>query len=397
MTAAPVSRVRVAGRLGALDGLRFLAAAGVVAFHFTARDSPAWNGSVPDALAGAGAWTTYARLAVPLFFVVSGFVILMSAWGRDVPGFVASRIGRLFPAYWAAVALSLLLVLHAWPESAAFFGREHTLSGGLLNLTMLHSAFGVPSVDGAYWTLWYEARFYLLVALLVAVGITRGRVLAFAALWPVAGALAARADSDLLVAVLMPDYAPFFAGGMLLYLIHRDGPDLGTWLLVGMQVTIALHYAATTFPGQLEAETRFTASATVVGVLTVVSFGLVALATLTRVASWDHRWLAAAGALSYPVYLVHENLGWFVIHHMRAGLGAWGAVIAASVVVLSFAVLLHLWVERPAGGRLRSAALVMLRSPGGGRAPAGVTVHLPTPRHELQHRPRRSRPRTLHI
>jgi peptidoglycan/LPS O-acetylase OafA/YrhL len=376
-------------RLGALDGLRFLAAAAVVAFHFTARDSPAWNGSVPDALAGVGAWTLYGRLAVPLFFVISGFVILMSAWDRDVPGFVASRIGRLFPAYWVAVALSLLLVLYAWPESSTFFGREVTPTGGLLNLTMLQAAFGVPSVDGAYWTLWYEARFYLLVALLLAVGLTRARVLAFAALWPVAGALAAGTGSDLAIALLMPDYAPFFAGGMLLYLIHRDGPDTGTWLLVGMQAAIAVHFTATTFPGSLDAESRFTASAVVVGLLTVGCFGLVALATLPRVARWDHRWLGVAGALSYPVYLVHENVGWFVIHHMRAGLGAWGAVIAGAVAVLGTAVLLHRCVEQPLGPRLRAAALRTLRSTArgtGGRAPA---AHVPVPRQATRRSARR--------
>ncbi len=35
------SRPEAYVRMGALDGLRFLAAAAVVAFHFTARDSPA--------------------------------------------------------------------------------------------------------------------------------------------------------------------------------------------------------------------------------------------------------------------------------------------------------------------------------------------------------------------
>ena len=356
----PAPRAR--GRLGALDGLRFLAAAGVVAYHFTARDSPGWGGSVPDEVAGIGAWTVYGRLAVPLFFVISGFVILMSAWGRDVPGFVASRIGRLFPAYWVAVVISLLLVLVVWPENPAFFGRQLTPTGGLLNLTMVQSAFGVPSVDGAYWTLWYEARFYLLIAVLLAVGITRARVLAFATLWPIAAALAAVTQSHLLVALLMPDYAPFFAGGMLLYLLYRDGPDLGTWLLVGMQVSLALHTAVTTFPASLDAESRFTPSGAAVGLLTLASFAVVGLATLTRAAAWDHRWLTAAGALSYPLYLLHENLGWFVIRSSADTVGPWGAVLIAVAVVLLAAVALHRAVERPFGDRLRRATLDMVRS-----------------------------------
>jgi peptidoglycan/LPS O-acetylase OafA/YrhL len=87
---------------------------------------------------------------------------------------------------------------------------------------------------------------------------------------------------------------------------------------------------------------------------------------------------------------VHENLGWFVIHHMRAGLGAWGAVAAASVVVLATAVLLHLWVEQPFGGRLRHATLVMLRATGRRSAAPDATPPLPTPRQPVQHATRRS-------
>lgn len=372
------------GRLGALDGLRLLAAIGVLAYHFTARDSPAWSGSVPDELAGIGAWTVYGRLAVPLFFVISGFVVLMSAWERDVAGFVASRVGRLFPAYWVAVVVSLLLLV-VWPENPAFFGRQLTPTGGLVNLTMVQSAFGVPSVDGAYWTLWYEARFYLLVAVLIAIGITRARVLAFAALWPLAAALAAGAQSPLLVALLMPDYAPFFAGGMLLYLLYRDGPDPGTWLLMGMQTSLALHTAVTTFPASLDAETRFAPSGAVVGLLTLASFAVVGLATLTRAAGWHHRWLATAGALSYPLYLLHENLGWFAIRSSADRVGPWGAVLIAAVVALLAALALHRAVERPFGERLRRATLDTIRWTAGPRAgdTAGIGTGdgpLPRPR-----------------
>jgi len=68
-------------RLGMLDVLRFVAAFAVIGFHFVARDSPAWSGTgaVPDEVAGVGQWAQYGRLGVPLFFVISGFVILMSS------------------------------------------------------------------------------------------------------------------------------------------------------------------------------------------------------------------------------------------------------------------------------------------------------------------------------
>lgn len=362
-----------------LDVLRLLAAMSVVAFHFTARESPAWDGPVPDALAPVGQWAAYGRMGVPLFFVISGFVLLMSSWGRDVPGFVASRVGRLFPAYWVAVAFSIVLVLYVWPANPAFFGQEITTSEALLNLTMVQGAFGVHDVDGPYWTLWYEARFYLLIVLLMLVGITRKRILAFCALWPVAGALAEGADSRLLTAVLMPDYAPFFAGGMLLYLIYRDGHDAGTWLLVGLQGLFALNFSLEYYRYVLALETPWAPSGALIALGTLACFGLVALVTLTSLARRSAGWMTLAGALTYPLYLIHENLGWFVIHLVRDRVGPVVAVLLATGVVLVAAVALHHLVERPFGARLRAVVLSTLRTTGRSETAPGRPAAIPVP------------------
>ena len=376
--AAAQSAPRRPARLGALDALRFVAAASVVAFHFTARESPAWEGPAPHAFDAIGPYTAYGRLGVALFFVISGFVILMSSWGRDVPHFVASRVGRLYPAYWVAVAVSAVVV-YLWPQNPAFFGQAVTKTDAVLNLTMIQTAFGAPDLDGVYWTLWYEARFYLLIAVLVLIGLTRARVLAFATLWPVAGALAAGSGSKLLTTLLMPDYAAFFAGGMLLYLLYREGHDWGIWMLVALQGAIALRFSLQMYGPSLAGTTNFPPSAMKIGLVTFLCFALVAVATLSPVARWNARWMTTAGSLTYPLYLIHENVGWFVIHRTRGVLGPWGAVLAASVVALVGATLLYRLVEKPFGGRLRTATLAMLRPVE--RRPEVPSPALP-PRHE---------------
>ena len=367
-------------RLGALDFLRFGAAAVVLAFHFTARDSPAWGGQVPDSFDGVASWSAYGRMGVQLFFVISGFVILMSSWGKSVPSFVASRVGRLYPAYWASVVISVG-VIALWPTVAAFFGHDFTASDVVLNLTMVQMAFGIPDLDGAYWTLWYEARFYLLIALLMlAGGLTRTRVLAFATLWPIAGALAAGSESTLLTTLLMPDYAAFFAGGMLLYVLYRDGHDWGVWLLLGLQGAVGLHFSLSINMASLAATTHNPPSPIVVAVLTFLCFGLVALTTLTPVARWNAGWMTFAGALTYPLYLIHGNLGFFVIAKTQEPIGAWGAVAAATVVCLIVSVLLYRLVEKPFGPMLRRLTLSMLQpATRGAEAKAAAPSPMPAP------------------
>ena len=96
------SQTRSGGRIIELDALRGLAAMSVVLFHFTTRYEELFGRANPLPLNFG--WGDF---GVDLFFMLSGFVILMTlertshslkfAWGRFT---------RLYPAYWAAVALT---------------------------------------------------------------------------------------------------------------------------------------------------------------------------------------------------------------------------------------------------------------------------------------------------
>src|SRR5688572_29637953 len=86
-------------RIAELDLLRFLAAAAVVLFHAT--DWPTQTNLLRAA-------ATFGFMGVPLFFMISGFVILMTAQNRSGLQFVNSRIARLYPSFWICVLLSAL-------------------------------------------------------------------------------------------------------------------------------------------------------------------------------------------------------------------------------------------------------------------------------------------------
>src|SRR4051812_19842209 len=206
-------------RLAILDGLRLVAALAVVAYHYTAFTpavTRAWGAPPAEAFPRLSAVTSYGWLGVELFFLISGFVICMSCWGRDVHAFFRSRVTRLFPAYWAAVLITFTVVA-LW--SPAY--RPVPLTDLALNLTMLQQPMGASAVDGVYWTLWIEASFYILFAAVVWRGLTLRRVTAFCYLWLVAVALTTPAKVALVNAVVQPKWAPYFIAGIAFYLIHR--------------------------------------------------------------------------------------------------------------------------------------------------------------------------------
>ncbi|MFB7781600.1 acyltransferase family protein [Streptomyces vinaceus] len=353
--AVPGARERAAGaagRLRALDGLRLLAALMVAGYHYGGRGgqiSEAWGASPRQLFPAAAPWLAYGCLGVQIFFVISGFVICLSAEGRSVRAFAASRAARLYPAYWVALVL------------VAVAARAVSPSDFLVNLTMLQQPLGAGRVLGVCWTLWAELRFYVLFALCVVLpGGGRRRTLLFCAGWMLSAVLADAADpggKGFLVQALMPQYAPFFIGGIGLYLAHRAPRDRLAWAVAGAGWLLGQHYAVA---GLWHApDPRFFSYRSAVVIIAVVTagFAAVALVALGRLGRARWRWLTLAGALTYPFYLVHEHLGWVLISalHRRAGLppGAVFALTVAAILALAWAV--HRGVERPLGPRLRRA------------------------------------------
>ena len=277
-------------RLYSVDALRFVAAVGVVVYHFVVRWSTVWGEDPGTRFADAGPVIMYFALAPELFFVVSGFVILRTAWGRSVPQLVASRLARLYPAYWAALALTSFLLLVVWPE-----GKRVSLGEVAVNLTLAQEAFGVRNIDGVYWTLWTELRFYLLIAIFVAVGITRRRVIALAATWPPVALLVEALGWGAGSTLLISRYAPFFAGGMVLYLIYRDGHHRLLWALVAGNVGMALYTTVPALTATLRNVTAFEPNSLLLGVVVVGLFAAVAVAALTRLRAMSWRFLAVLG------------------------------------------------------------------------------------------------------
>src|SRR5262245_19653695 len=172
------------GRLVSVDILRALAALAVVVSHVPLGiDETTAHGKLLAAGLRMG------RLGVPLFLVLSGFCIhLGAARGLTRPegpradwvGFWKRRWWRLYPAYLAAILLSVVLYGLAGP--AAFPAEERITAWPwdlLTHLLLLHNLFEAYCFslgNGPFWTLGLEEQLYLLYVPFLA--LRRGRGLA---------------------------------------------------------------------------------------------------------------------------------------------------------------------------------------------------------------------------
>ncbi|WP_078876663.1 acyltransferase [Streptomyces sp. 150FB] len=341
-TGAGGDRTRKRSRLYVIDGLRLVAALMVALHHYagTARvDQPGnviWGRSVSDIFPNVFQAATYGWLGVEFFFVISGFVICMSSWGRRPRDFFVSRVIRLYPAYWFGV-LFTTLVLTLLP--AVFRPLKPTQV--ILNFSMLQAGLGAPHVDGVYWTLWSELRFYLIFLIVVATGLTYRKVVVFCCVWGAAAAFAAKSGIPLLVTVVNPDSAWFFIAGLSLYLMHRFGQDLLLWCVLGLSLVMSQHDVLT----RVTTEQVSTWTGSVV-LYTAFLLVMVAIALgLTDRIQW--KWLTVAGSLTYPFYLVHYAVGVTAIHYLHDRVDARLLVVGLIAASLLLSWFIHRLVERP--------------------------------------------------
>jgi peptidoglycan/LPS O-acetylase OafA/YrhL len=317
-----------------LDSLRGIAALLVVLYHYTSR--------YPDLYGVAGIapvevyWGIY---GVDLFFIISGYVIFMTLERVRHPlDFVVSRLTRLYPAYWACLLLTALVLW--WLPLP---GRAPSLPDVLVNLTMLQFLAQVPDVDGVYWTLAIELCFYAALLLIFLLRLNR-RITLIAILWLaviVAGNLLERWAGlrlpPLVETCVLLKYGQLFWIGIFLYHYAQNG--LAFRYVALILAALGIEYA---FHGYSEGSFVLAA---------VLAFVLAIKGRMAAIRQPVWLWL---GAISYPLYLLHQNIGYVALTRLRAlGLGAGVSLLVTFGLVLALASAVTFLIERPAMAWLR--------------------------------------------
>ena len=339
-------------RIAAIDGLRGLAALYVLVFHF--EDSsmrPSLTSVMP-------AWfievLRHGYLGVQVFFVLSGFVIAYSTWGRPIDAskaanFVVRRQMRLDPTYWVVLAISIADValphiLHPHREGMAPLPSSGQVFAHIVY--MQHILYG-KSISPVFWTLCIEVQFYLVFVACLYLGqrIARFRDLARA----VAGLV------------------PVFALGVVSFVYQLPKPTidgskwfLNSWFMFALGVfacwvvrtrnrILPFFLAFTIFAMFNFFVWHRVESAVAIGTACVI---LAAHRSTFVDAALSREPLRYLGQISYSLYLCHYVIGFRVLNAGYAVTGAralpaLGWYLAAIAASIGFAHLLYVTVERP--------------------------------------------------
>ncbi|HVV95421.1 MAG TPA: acyltransferase [Hyphomicrobiales bacterium] len=352
-----------ASRLAVLDGYRALAILAVIAFHYSVRWTP------PRAAESAYPYGSalvpfqpfhYGWLGVEFFFMISGFVIVMTLERCDSVGdFLRRRLARLWPSMLVCATLTLAVVDLLGEPKEHVGGWSWLFSVLFVDPALPSRLLGIQAawVDPVYWSLWVEVRFYLVAAvafLLFGRRFLPGWLLFQCAVVAI-NLVALRLGGGAVKAVdllLVPAYLPYFTMGIAFHAIFRSG-RWGALPLAAIAVATAV--------AVLQAPTLFAIEEVGgIGPILLAHAAMLALFALfvrrsPLVAPFGRRGWARLGQASYSLYLLHMVAGVVLLRLLAAVLPPYAALAAVLALVIATALLLFRLVEEPAKRALLDA------------------------------------------
>lgn len=321
-------------RIQEIDYLRAVSMILIILYHYTTRyeeiigHQVVWSINVP--------WGCF---AVNTFFVLTGYLTFANL-NRGGVDFLKKRVIRLYPTFWACILITSLFMAIMMPE------RLRSVKDIAFNFTMFPGLLGAQRVDGVYWTLQVEMIFYLLVSVITVRKSERWRNIGVGC-WIGAATVAFLCKRVGInpfpikligLIALSTSRFEFLAAGVLLALLEKEQRQRSAIYLGLIICSIVAYWDMGWIHGVL---------------WLILTLACIALAVnmeskqnsksnlLTRALVW-------LAQISYPVYLLHQFIGFAILRKLDTyGMTSELYIFIPIVFSLLLGALLHKYVEIP--------------------------------------------------
>ncbi len=322
------------GRNVHIDGLRGIGLLLVMCSHFFSRFTAIYYDGKTDFL-GISQW---GAAGVAAFLLITGYFIVPEK-PVSCARFIVKRVRKLWPLYFIAILLCFGIThIYELP------GRTVSLKDLALNIPFINGFIGTAYVDHAHWYLTTLIGATAVFSVIQRFDPKKRHILYWVwlladlalCLVPVSGGIPGKIRSGLAL-VLCDEYAPVLILGAIAADVLKKRIDR-RWIVTALLA--AAVKALTASPVRLLA--------------TAAAIALFALALLRKDPVLKSRPLVFLGRISYPTYLVHQNIGYVLMLFLcrRAGGYRLPVSFAALAAMLLLGGALHAawtWAE----GRIR--------------------------------------------
>lgn len=291
-----------------MDIIRFVAACSIAFTHF------AWygpnTGIIPDFFQ-LGQEFEYVQYALQVFFMISGFLIFYAGKGRTAIQYGIARVVRLWPSLLICASITYII---------AFLDPQipRSLEWWFNAVTMIPLMLGGMGPDWSYWTMTIELQCYALVFLLLMFVDIEKRLLSIIGIWLAASlALEVAGFHNTVPIISLGGFSGCFIIGAMLYAIWSGRKER---LILLAMAPFAWSLASL----QIYDQRVLVSASETVASYPWLPWVIIPVCTLLFAASvWGTDYLPKflrgptvrfLGAVAYPYYLVHQFLGYALIH-----------------------------------------------------------------------------------
>ena len=286
------------------------------------------------------------------FFILSGFVIQLAIKQSSSQRFLIQRAFRIYPTFWVSMFAALLLALVS--------GRVNWLGTGSLTDFLLMKD---TPLNPVVWTLVIEVRYYVVVAILYAVGLRYSATTAIFAVGLVACAAleafgAFPGSGTFRITLSLFFFLAWLHTGALIFEIWSSHGSERAHAVRVFAVHLILFVSSFLLlssgtPFGRATEASLNSSSMSPALLTVAALAFANQYFSTPVAAFKY-----LGDISYPLYVLHMPVGWFVFTLVFERVGIAAAVLIGVLSVFLASALVHSVIEAPANrfGKLLRAS-----------------------------------------
>ncbi|MEJ5961343.1 acyltransferase family protein [Pedobacter immunditicola] len=281
--------MKTKSRVLELDVIRAIAVLMVIVFHYTARFDELYGPFEHNI-------TWFKHGGVHLFFIFSGYLIYSSLLSsKNGLEFITKRILRLYPSYWVCLITSFIII--------SIFGlphREVSFFDFIVNFTMVQYVFDVDSVDGVYWSLFYQLTFYFFMAFSFRIVKSKYQHLYFIA-WLFLFILNSTVMPDGKINILFSlHYSMLFLGGIYFSKLYKEKS------LINILMPLVTFFCFVIFVDEPLDATQIA----IIG----VSYLLIYAYAFQRLNLKFLAPVALLAPISFEWYLLHQNIGYIMLN-----------------------------------------------------------------------------------